>query len=394
MIDQLKHNTRIKLISLLSAIVLWMYVIAIVDPKETKVFEGLPIQISNMAEVKDKDLVIYPEVDLIADINITGKLSSLKKVSKNNIHISGGISDPKEGNNVIRLKASVPGEVTHGFKSDTRVVNLEKIVKEKRSIEVNLEGKGKKNADEIILDQDNVRVSGPRIQVNKVQKVVATLDIGNETNDFARELDLIPVDENGDKVKDVDLDLAKIGVNVTLLKQKTVPINVVFSDNSQVEDNLKDYEISQKTINIKGKKDIVDKIDTINTKPLDLSSITENISKDIYLDIPEGINVDHKYITIKLDAVKSINTDLTYTSEEIQLRNLSDSLDISKFKIPDNVKVTVEHSDNINAPTKSDIVLYIDFSESPNEEGVYSIKYETNYEVKQIKIEPNITSVI
>ena len=33
--ERLSNNTKLKLISLLSAIVLWMYVMAVVDPEET-----------------------------------------------------------------------------------------------------------------------------------------------------------------------------------------------------------------------------------------------------------------------------------------------------------------------------------------------------------------------
>ena len=33
---RLKNNTKVKLIALFSAIALWMYVIAIVDPEDTK----------------------------------------------------------------------------------------------------------------------------------------------------------------------------------------------------------------------------------------------------------------------------------------------------------------------------------------------------------------------
>ena len=41
MINKLKNNSKIKIISLLSAMVLWMYVMAIVDPEETKLFENI-----------------------------------------------------------------------------------------------------------------------------------------------------------------------------------------------------------------------------------------------------------------------------------------------------------------------------------------------------------------
>ena len=85
MINKLKNNSKIKIISLLSAMVLWMYVMAIVDPEETKLFENIPVTITNKNELNERDLVIYPEQDLTTNIYVTGKLSNLKKVTKDDI---------------------------------------------------------------------------------------------------------------------------------------------------------------------------------------------------------------------------------------------------------------------------------------------------------------------
>ena len=127
MIERFKTNTKIKLISLLSAVVLWLYVMAVVDPEETKLFEGMPVTISNMDELRDKDLVIYPKIDLTTDISVSGKLSKLQKVNKDNIHIYGQINNPMEGSNDIYLRANTPGQVTHEIRNNILIVNLEKI---------------------------------------------------------------------------------------------------------------------------------------------------------------------------------------------------------------------------------------------------------------------------
>ena len=70
MIDKFENNTKIKLISLVSAIVLWLYVMAVVDPEETKLFEDIPITINNMNQLNEKNLVIYPDTELTTDIYI------------------------------------------------------------------------------------------------------------------------------------------------------------------------------------------------------------------------------------------------------------------------------------------------------------------------------------
>ena len=57
--------------------------------------------------------------------------------------------------------------------------------------------------------------------------------------------------------------------------------------------------MSQNTVTIKGKKDIVDSINDIETQPVKLSEISPGTSKDIYLQVPSGITIETKYITIK-----------------------------------------------------------------------------------------------
>ena len=77
MIEKLKKNTKIKIISLLSAIVLWMYVMAVVDPEDTKLYEDIPITITNLNEINDLDLVVDPDEDLVASVYVKGNLSDL-----------------------------------------------------------------------------------------------------------------------------------------------------------------------------------------------------------------------------------------------------------------------------------------------------------------------------
>ncbi|CEH35954.1 CdaR family protein [Romboutsia lituseburensis] len=393
MIERFKTNTKIKLISLLSAVVLWLYVMAVVDPEETKLFEGMPVTISNMDELRDKDLVIYPKIDLTTDISVSGKLSKLQKVNKDNIHIYGQINNPMEGSNDIYLRANTPGQVTHEIRNNILIVNLEKIVSEQKPIDIQAEGKHKSNVARATVDKgiDSIGVSGPRSQVKLVDKIVGVVDVGSNTNDFTAQIKLFPVDKDGNEVKDVELEKSSVTVNVELLKEKTVPIQIKFTQDSNPDIKLKDYTLSQESIVIKGKKDVVDKIDYIETEPLNINDIANSTSKDLGLSIPEGISTDTKYITIKLKTVKTIKESFVYTKPEIQIRNKTEDIDISKIDIPDNINVNIEYLENIGTITKEDIVLYIDVSQDISETQKYDIKYETESDIKNVVITPDKT---
>ena len=392
MINKLKNNSKIKIISLLSAMVLWMYVMAIVDPEETKLFENIPVTITNKNELNERDLVIYPEQDLTTNIYVTGKLSNLKKVTKDDINVYGQINNPLEGNNEIYLKVSTSQRVNYDFKNPVMIVTLEKIISEDKSIKVDITGSGKNNVDNIMLQDniDKVSVSGPRSLVNKVKRVVGTVKVNGELNDFSQSIKLEPVDANGKVVEGIELEKDSVNVNITLLTQKTVPITLKLSDNSESGVN---YTMSQNTVTIKGKKDIVDSINDIETQPVKLSEILPGTSKDIYLQVPSGITIETKYITINKNSEENTLEEYTYTAKDIEIRNNTENIDKSKIKIPNSINVSIEYLQSEDSINKDDIKLYIDLNEVSLEDNTCKIKYESIYEIEKINIDPDTVTI-
>ena len=392
MINKLKYNSKIKIISLLSAMVLWMYVMAIVDPEETKLFENIPVTITNKNELNERDLVIYPEQDLTTNIYVTGKLSNLKKVTKDDINVYGQINNPLEGNNEIYLKVSTSQRVNYDFKNPVMIVTLEKIISEDKSIKVDITGSGKNNVDNIMLQDniDKVSISGPRSLVNKVKRVVGTVKVNGELNDFSQSIKLEPVDANGKVVEGIELEKDSVNVNITLLTQKTVPITLKLSDNSESGVN---YTMSQNTVTIKGKKDIVDSINNIETQPVKLSEILPGTSKDIYLQVPSGITIETKYITINKNSEENTLEEYTYTAKDIEIRNNTENIDKSKIKIPNSINVSIEYLQSEGSINKDDIKLYIDLNEVSLEDNTCKIKYESIYEIEKINIDPDTVTI-
>nr|WP_317333775.1 CdaR family protein [uncultured Romboutsia sp.] len=392
MINKLKNNSKIKIISLLSAMVLWMYVMAIVDPEETKLFENVPVTITNKNELNEKDFVIYPEKDLTTNMYVTGKLSNLKKVTKDDIDVYGQINNPMEGNNEIYLKVSSSQRVNYDFKNPVMIVTLEKIISEDKSIKVDITGSGKNNVDNVILEDniDKVSISGPRSLVNEVKSVVGTIKVNGKLDDFSQIIKLEPVDANGKVVEGVELKKDSVNAHITLLTQKTVPITLKLSDNSESGVN---YAISQNTVTIKGKKDIVDSINNIETQPVNLSEILPGTSKDIYLQVPNGITIETKYITIKKNSEENVLSEYTYTAKDVEIRNNTENIDKSKIKIPDSINVSIEYLQSIGSINKEDIKLYIDLNELSLEDNTCKIKYESTYEIKKINIAPDTVTI-
>lgn len=389
MIERLHKNTKIKIISLLSAIVLWMYVMAVVDPEDTKLYENIPITITNLNEIKDLGLVVDPDDNLVTSVYIKGKLSDLQKISANNIDVYGTVSNPIEGQNQLYLRASVNDKVTTEFKSDTIVINLEKSIEEEKNITVNITGVYKDNVDKVDLDKTKVVVSGPRSSVDSVKYVQATFDANQESVDAkSTELELKALDSEMNEVDHVTLEFNKVTAKVSYFQQKQVKINPVFSGN---ESNLvqdQDFTITPSEINIKGKSDEINTIDSINTKTINVDELGTN-NKVVDLDIPDGINADKDSVTIKLiNKNKTQNSTFTYSGDDITLLNNEEDVSIDNFEIPDEIIVKIQYDNDSDRISKNDLKLYLDLSEGVVSGTRYAITHN-DINAKSITIEPS-----
>lgn len=394
MIDKLKNNTKMKFISLLSALVLWLYVMTVEDPIENRTFSDIPIAITNVNTIEDKGLSIYPEEELVTDISISANLSSLRLINKDNIYIYGRIEGPKEGKNTIYLQANLPERVNkYDIKPHSITINLEKIINEEKDIHIEIKGTSKINIDEIQPSKKTISVEGPRSIVNKVSSIKATLDVSNKDQDFSTKLKLTPVDSEGNEVKGVTLEEDYIIANVKLLKQKTVPIKLNLIENVEGEDVRTDYILDPEKVTIEGKKEIIDEITSIETQPINLKDIKESDIIEIPLNIPVGIKIYEEIKSIKLKVDKNITTDIIVPKSSIELRNKEEGLEINLDNIPENIKLTIKHSENITSIKEEDISLYVDLSDISLGENKFTIKYETKLDLKSIKINPETIEI-
>ena len=383
--NNLKRNTKIKIISLLSAMVLWMYVMAVIDPEDTKLFENIPVTVTNSEELQDNDLVVYPESDLVADIYITGKISDLQKINEDDIHIYGSINNPIEGKNYLYLKVNTTKQVSYEFKSDFIVITLEKLMHQEKDINPEITGEYKDDVDTVTLQQSTVEISAPRVLIEKVAYIKATVQVDSKENDkLTKKAKLVAVDSDGKEVKGVNLEVKNINAEVSFLEEKEVPINVQLKDNTT---DTQTYEMNPETITIKGKKEILNTIDYINTEKIDLSSI--GVSKKINLIIPENVTSNETTVIIKPKDKEILVQRLIYSQDEIELINNSEEVNASDLGIPDSINVEVQLGDTNTEVNKSDISLYIDLENTYNENKEYTINYKSDITFQNVKIIPS-----
>lgn len=238
------HKNKTKILSLISSIVLWLYVTNVVDPTETKTYIDIPITISNTNSIQENNLNIFPEKHLTATITIKTNLSKLKKISKDNIIIYGNINNPSPGKNILTLSSNLPSDIHCDIHADDLIVNLEFYETIEKDITIIANKKYTSDDYEINIDKETIEVSGTTTILNKIDKVVVTIK-GNDTDEsFNEKLEVIPLDINGNKIEGLKLSNKYINADVTKIIKEDKLNNKEFSDvqdsiNKTKDDNSK-----------------------------------------------------------------------------------------------------------------------------------------------------------
>lgn len=293
-----KGNIRTKIISILAALALWLYVLAVVDPDEKKVIENIPITINKMNEIEKEGFVVYPKRDFETSISLEGKLSELQKLTKNNIDVYGEIINPVEGKNVVSLRTNISNRVSRELKDPSIVVNLEKKTEKSVDLRVNFRGDLK---DEIINTNTNYKkiiVSGARTLVEDASYVGVDIDVDKLNRDlpFEKELKGVAYDKKGNPL-DLELNVKKITVSGEFKVSKTVPLRIDYTGSLY---DLDSYGLSPENISIVGSGETLKNIDFIKTKKLTNDDFEELLNKKVEIVLPESIKLKNENTEILL----------------------------------------------------------------------------------------------
>ncbi|WP_294466541.1 CdaR family protein [uncultured Anaerofustis sp.] len=373
-----KNNSKIMtlLISFLLALLLWAYATSDGDNMAYSRIEDIPIAITNTNNLDQNDFVVKLSKEKIESIKVYGKGSLVKSMNNQNIHASVDLKDiSTEGTYTLNINIKgIPSDVTVVDQSPNVVkVTVDKMGNKDISIPlIKQTGELKKGYSVLSLSSsvDSVHISGPSNSVDKVKAIVGTVDVYNRSEDFTSNVNLYAVDENGKKIKDVDLSPKTTSVNVNIGRTKEVDINVKTKGKSKDGYKITSITPNKTKITISGPEDVLNSIETVNTEVLDLSEITSSIDKKLDLDLPEGVHVVDSKDTVDVSVSVDRDKQKTIYITSFTFDNLSEGL--SAEVIDDKVGVLLS-GDNalLNEISEKNLVGSLDLSGLT--EGTHSV---------------------
>lgn len=385
---RLNSNKTIKFLSIAIAILLWSYVMGDINPITVKQMAALNV---NVNPPLAKDLVMTSTQDLKVNVKISGRRSEVYNIQRNDLSFDMDISSYDEGSHKVKIemnKSFEAGNVDIDYEPKEIELKLEKIISE--YIPVELETTGKFPAglsfEKLELETGVVRVTGVRSKVDSISKLIANLEVSGLIENQTIELEIIPVDSNGNEVEGITLSKDQVGLKV--LPAEIKKANIVPKLIGSPPEGYKLLETKVSPAQLSFKKTIADlNISTIETENIDISKLTANTELKVKLKLPEGIEIlgdSTVTVSLKIEKLKPeaepeveepITKILEYEISSIQIQNLAENLELEE-SLEAQPKLTLElkgKSELLNNLKQEDIVLGVDFG-SITEAGEYSLK--------------------
>lgn len=364
-----KKNNRqilIRICCIIASFCLWLYISNVENPISTYVIRNVPVKLINVDSLDQSKLTVLPNQKFSVSINVRGTSLELMKIKASDFKIVADMSQyaVKEGENripvqIVHYPSNVNIENSSNMWTD---VEIDKLYEKDVPIKVKVEGKTRAGYYylEPTLSQADATISGAGKYASMISNVVANVNVENLNKDLETEPKLEAVDKNGKIIDNISIKPQKITVTVPIKKSKSVGINVVTSGKPPSGIDIKTINSVDEGVDIIGDYDKVKDISTINTKPIDLGTVSKSNIISVKLDLPEGISTltGKDSVDVKIDVDQVIQKTV---AANVNIINLPQGFTSSQ----DNNSVNVNLSGDsaiINTISAADVKAVVDAS--------------------------------
>ena len=229
-------NWGLKLLSVAIAFGLWVLVVQIENPIESKDFSNIPVKIINTEQLAEEGKVyeVLDGSDIIKRVDIRARKKILSDIKDGDIVAVADLSKLTEMNTVW-IDLSVPfysREISEIYASNKtqEVLKLSIDMKSTKNLPLTVNVKGEVAEGYLRIgaraDLNRITISGPASKVEQISSAVVDVDVKGITSDLSASGEIKLYDKDGKLVdeKSIEKSDRTVGVKVSVLATKEVPI--------------------------------------------------------------------------------------------------------------------------------------------------------------------------
>lgn len=401
----LTANIGFKILALVFSIALWMIVVNVDDPEQTKTFTAT-VQVINENVLTDQGKYYTLTDGNTVSFRVTAQRSVLERLSSSDFTATADM-------NYLEDDERIPVDITvNRYASSVRIsaqrLYLKVEVGDEMDARFSIRGETTGDpadgfaVDEVSVVPNVISVRGPAEYVSKIESVRAYCDVTGRNMDTSETVVPVFYDADGKEVDTTRLQVSvdTVDVYVEIVSVKEVPI-VVETSGSLVDGlELTGITTDPATVMIKGESSELNRVTniTIPASVISLSDITQDLTTtvDITSYLPDGVTLldsQDAQVSVKVGVAGETTQEFDVPVDNISVRNLERGYTTSFSASTVKVSITALQSE-LSRLSANSITGYVDVSGLVP--GTYNLPITMNldedYQVGQATIQITITA--
>lgn len=392
--EKITNNLSLKILSLIVAIFIWLLVINVDNPIITKTFVVTDVQLLNEAYIDaDGKMCMRDEEQQPIRVTIKAKRKILDDISVMDIRAVADLQQAVSLDTtpvMVPIMASVGKIPAENIQVSPRNLSLHIEDKETQEFVVTVTTNNTRpdkgyEIGNLISNPEKIRITGPTSLINKIDKVVASVNVNSAVADVTQETDVTVIDKNGEEFSSQDLNylnVSKVYVSARLWKVRTdVKISAECSGSPAEGYQVESVTTTPNVISVAGSDEALSALAEQNNTiwiPADAIDISgkdkdheEKINISEYL--PEGLKLtsdSSEDVFVHVNILPQGSTVCEIPTKNIKVENMPKGMQAAfdAAQIEVRVKKTREDMDDLK---EKDIKASIDLKDK--EEGSYEL---------------------
>ena len=293
-------NMTAKILSVILASILWIYVVNEQNPPVDYTFT-VPLEVRNVTE----GLTMVDNPDAVR-MKVRGPRSivagALPKDLKPYIDAKG----LREGRHTLLVYAQAPSslEIIEVI-PDKITVRIDAALQRQMPVEIRTSGAVAAGplVPKVNSSTSNVAVSGPRSIVETVDRIVASIDLNGKSEGYSTTIPVAAVNRDGKEVEGITVNPSKIKITLSFVpgpNKKIVDIKPTVFGDLALGVSLKRITTEPEKMEISGDPEVLQRTEFIYTEPINLTGIGQDTVKETKLLLREGIVAAQNPVTVRI----------------------------------------------------------------------------------------------
>lgn len=393
-IEKLKNficnNLLLKALSVILAVILWLLVINIDDPQTTTTIKNVRVTIINEEVILDNDEVYDVVSGEMINVKVTGPRTIVDSLDADDFTATADFSELSKtsavpidvfvNNTRYESKIQILGKSENVMK-----LNVEEVIEQEYPVTVEYSSNP---AENYIVYKTTpsiaaVKVRAPKSVHKKISKIASIISLtGKETDDFEVNGTLFAYDSENKMINSegnhITFEESMITVKGVVYYKKNVEIDYELVDNLSGNRFLVDYEVNFKTLDIVGKKEVVDTVEkiTIPSQHLVLTDEVTEFEIDLKTFLPEGVYVYGNDGILKLKATTDDTVVKSYSiaTEDIGIKKIPEGFEAS---LPESIEILISvkgERDVMETLNVDELLAYIELTNCVKGDNIVNVK--------------------